>query len=59
MVLTSEIKHWPLIAKITLKALANFSPGLELATTLGSKQYELSNAESVRQDAYHCERFQR
>jgi hypothetical protein len=33
---------------LTPKALANFSPGLELATTLGSEKERLMNAESVR-----------
>jgi hypothetical protein len=34
----------------TPKALANFSPGLELATTLGSNHHHSFNPERVRFD---------
>jgi hypothetical protein len=37
--------------EITPKALANFSPGLELATTLGHTRQKKFNAESVGQTA--------
>jgi hypothetical protein len=38
--------------EVTPKALANFSPGLELATTLGHTRQKKFNAASVGQIAF-------